>query len=298
MDFPFDFGQKSSLLLVFFVHGLIFSLLVLIIGVRNKNHSSRWLALLLFLYTMYITPYMLGYANWYSNKITREILFFIPFMQVLLIGPVVYCYVQSLLDRSFRITKNDWLHFVPATLYLIYCLIIFITDKLILSEYYFYADGRDKDLATWYQAVGLISMIFYLALSLRYYNSYKEFIFQKVSYAESIVFRWIRNFTFAFLIILILRMIFFITNPEWGEFGSQFWYYILFSLVFIYISINGYANAIRASVLDDINLNNMIAFSEKESNIQHTIYEEDEIEIWKQKLHYQMYLMLFRRILK
>jgi len=29
MDFPFGFGQKSSLLLIFFFHGIVFSFLLL-----------------------------------------------------------------------------------------------------------------------------------------------------------------------------------------------------------------------------------------------------------------------------
>ena len=96
----------------------------------------------MFLCAMYIAPYMLGYAGWYSKKITSEILFFIPFMQVLLIGPVIYFYTKSLLNPSFKISKKEWYHLIPAIAYLIYSLIIFITDKLILDEFYFYADGN------------------------------------------------------------------------------------------------------------------------------------------------------------
>ncbi len=90
---------------------------------------------------------MLGYANWYSEKFTREILFFIPFMQVLLIGPVIYFYTKSLLNINFKLSRTDYFHFILALLYGIYSLVIFVTDKLILDDYYFYADGRDKDLA-------------------------------------------------------------------------------------------------------------------------------------------------------
>ncbi|WP_299120903.1 helix-turn-helix domain-containing protein [uncultured Winogradskyella sp.] len=284
MNFPFGFGQKSSLLLIFFFHGIVFSFLLLRNGIINQNKSSKWLSLLLFLYAMYITPYMLGYANWYSEKLTREILFFVPFMQVLLIGPIVYFYTQSLLNKSFRLSKRDWQHFIPAFLYMIYSLIIFVTDKLVLDDYYFYADGRDKDLANWYQVTGLISMTFYLILSLRYYNSYKTLIFQKVSYADSILFQWIRNFMIAFLAILILRVVFFITNPDWGEFGSQFWHYIAFSFVFYYISLNGYSNAVKASVFNDINSKDATIFEEKEEEIIQEISEENDIEQWKQKL--------------
>ncbi len=254
------------MLLIFFFHGIIFSYLLLRKGIIHNNKASKWLSLLLFLYAMYIAPYMLGYANWYSEKTTREILFFVPFMQVLLIGPVVYFYSQSLLNTSFKLTKKYCLHFIPAILYVIYSLVIFITDKIILDDYYFYADERDKDLATWYQVVGLISMGVYLILSLRFYARYKTLVFNTVSYAETILFKWIRNFMVAFLSILILRVLFFILNPDWGEFGSQFWHYISFSFIFYYISINGYANAIKSSVLNTMNSKEVTVFSIEEDS--------------------------------
>jgi len=235
MDFPFSFGQKSSLLLIFFFHAVVFSALALRKGLIYNKPSTKWLSLLLFLSALYIAPYMLGYAGWYSQKTTREILFFIPFMQVLLIGPVVFFYTQSLLNGSFKFSKKHLLHFVPFILYSIYSGVVFITDKLILNAYYFYANGRDKDLATWYQVAGLLSMSLYLVLSLRYYAAYKKLVFDAVSYAETILFRWIRNFMIAFLGILILRIVFFITNPDWGEFGSQFWHYISFAIIFFYM---------------------------------------------------------------
>ncbi|GMN07395.1 hypothetical protein MTsPCn5_27840 [Croceitalea sp. MTPC5] len=287
MDFPFSFGQKSSLLLIFFFHLIVFSLLLLVKGIIHGKKSVKWLSLLLFLSAMYITPYMLGYANWYSQKITREILFFIPFMQVLLIGPVVYFYTQSLLNTTFQLTKKDWIHFLPFILYSFYSLIVFITDKFIFHEYYFYANGRDKDLATWYQIAGLLSMSIYLILSLRYYANYKKLIFDTVSYAETILFRWIRSFMVAFLGILILRLLFFILNPDWGEFGSQFWHYILFSLVFYYISINGYANAIKSTFFTERKngeINVLVQEKEKSKGvIQDTAIEKD-IDVWKVKL--------------
>lgn len=287
IDFPFSFGQKSSLLLIFFFHAIVFSALLLYKGIRYANNASKWLSLLLFLFAMYITPYMLGYAGWYGEKLTRDILFFIPFMQVLLIGPVVYFYTKSLLNISFKLTKKDGLHFIPALLYLVYSLVIFITDKLVLDDYYFYADGRDKDLANWYQVAGLLSMSIYLVLSLKYYNNYKKLVFDTVSYAETILFQWIRNFMIAFLGILILRVTFFITNPEWGEFGSQFWHYISFSIVIYYISINGYSNTIKATVYSEGNVEEINVFKEErnlpENNLKDNPIDKD-LNNWKERL--------------
>jgi AraC-like DNA-binding protein len=285
-DFPFTFVDKSPLLFVFFFHGFVFSILLLRKGIIQQRASHKWLSLLLFLYAMYISPYMLGYSGWYSRKYTREILYYLPLMQVLLIGPVIYFYTQSLLNRAFRLTKKDVIHFVPFILYSIYSLIVFVGDKLILDEIYFYKDGRDKDLSNWYQVSGVISMTFYLILSLRFYVNYRKLAFDRVSFAESILFRWIRNFMIAFLVILVLRVLFFFTNPEWGEFGSQFWHYIFFSFVFYYISINGYSNAVKITAMQGVNNDEVNVFEEETSEHLEEIppTEEKDIQEWKEKI--------------
>ena len=196
---------------------------------------------------------MLGYTGWYTySAATTEFLFFIPFMQVLVIGPVVYFYIKCLLNPNFRFSKNDWIHFIPGLIYLIYSLVVFITDKYILDEFYFYEDNRDKDLKAWYQLSGLVSMLFYLVLSLKYYFNYKKLIFDTVSYAESILFRWIQNFLNAFLLFVIIRCVFFFTNPQWENFGSQFWYFLAFSFIMFYMAISGYTHAIRSSTVGPV----------------------------------------------
>ena len=213
-EFSFAFNEKSAFLLFFFLIGILFSALTLRLGLRQEVRASKWLSLLLFLCSMYITPYVVGYAGWYSGGISREILFYVPFMQVFLIGPVVYFYTKSLLNEGFTISRKALFHFVPAILYAFYSLVVFITDKIVLDEFYFYADGRDKDLSDWYQAAGLISMSLYLILSLKYYTQYRKQIFNTLSYADTVLFQWIRNFSIAFLVLIFLRVLFFITNPD------------------------------------------------------------------------------------
>ena len=280
MDFPFGFGQKSSLLLIFFFNGLLFSLVLLRRGIFHENPSQKWLSFLLFLCAMYIAPYMLGYAGWYSRTATREILFFVPFMQVLVIGPVVYFYIQSLLRPNFQFQPKDWWHFAPGILYLLYSLVIFISDKFVFEEFYFYADGRDKDLKTWYQLLGLTSMIAYLFVCLRMYLSYKKSIFDVVSFAESVLYRWIQNFLIAFLTLLVLRIIFFFSNPQWEEFGSQFWYFLSFSAVFLYISINGYAHSLTSGSLSIQRIPNPIPDYRSSKSVS----KKEEIDNWKSKI--------------
>ncbi|MEM9824736.1 MAG: helix-turn-helix transcriptional regulator [Bacteroidota bacterium] len=240
----FSYNQKSYFLLIAFFNAMVFSLLLLKQGINENKKHSKWLAAFVFLGGLYICPFMFGYAGWYSVRSYREFLFFVPFQQLFLIGPVFFFYVRSLLNRELKLTSLDYIHFLPAFAYLIYSLVVFITDKLILDEFYFYANGRDKDLAFWYQMAGLISMLFYLFNSLKHYLNYRKLSLQEVSFADEIAFKWIKHFAIAFSLILVLRVLFFILNPEWGNFGSKYWYYLCFSILLVYISITGYSNTI------------------------------------------------------
>ena len=170
----FEFGFYSSLLLIFFVHGLVYAALLLRKGIRNESRSDKWLSLFLLLCALFISPWMFGFAGWYDNQPYRDFLFYIPMQHLYFMGPVIFFYVQSLLNPSFRFGKKEWLHLLPGILYLLYSLTMFVTDKLILKHYYFLADEMDRDFDYWYQASGLLSMLIYFFISLRYYSLYKK----------------------------------------------------------------------------------------------------------------------------
>jgi AraC-like DNA-binding protein len=296
----FNFGLKSSFLLIFFFHGLVFAILLFIKGIQNNDKSSYWLSFYTFLCTLYISPFMLGYAGWYSRNPYRDILFYTPFQQLFLIPPVLYFYFKTLFDKSFVFRAKDFLHFVPAFIYFLYSIGIFFIDKVILGKYYFYQDERDKDFAFEYQAVGFVFLVFYAVRSLHIYQRYKATTYNTVSYADSLTFRWAQRFLLALLLLLLIRGLFFILNPEWANFGRKFWYYLLFSFLFYYISISGYINSIRSVVsLNDLSANNNLDLST--AKVEITIASDSEaeklldnkneipdLEIWKNKIEKMM----------
>lgn len=243
---PFSFYYKSAFLFFFFTQGLIFAFLLFRKGIQHASSSSKFLSLFVLLSCLYLCPWMLGHEGWYAKDGYREFLFFMPFHQLFLMGPLIYLYTKSLLAPDFRIHKQELLHFAPGLLYLLYSLVVFITDQFILDAYYFYADGRDKDLAPWYQLSGLASMIIYTGLSIRQYNSYRRRIFQELSYADTVLFEWINRFLIALFIILSLRILFLVLYPEWGSFGQKWWYYLFFALLSYYIALSGYSYLIES----------------------------------------------------
>jgi len=245
----FEFSFYSSILLIFFVHGLVYAILLWRKSIINDTVSDKWLGIFLFLCILYISPWMLGFAGWYDTQPYRDILFYVTFQHLFFIGPVIFFYVQSLLNPSFKFGKKEWLHLTPGILYCLYTLVIVVTDKLILHKYYFLDDGADREFDTWYQLAGYISMMSYFIACIRYYNLYKKLLVQVVSYADTVLFKWIRNFLFVFLIFLVVRFIFFILSFSFTmRYWDVWWYFLSFSILFYYIAITGYANSIKTKV--------------------------------------------------
>ncbi|MCP9764260.1 helix-turn-helix domain-containing protein [Lacihabitans soyangensis] len=241
----FSFSDKSSLLLIFFFHGVVFSFLLFKKGFETENKSDYWLGTFSLLSVMYVAPFMLGYAGWYGRLPYREILFYVPFQQLLLLPPVLYFYFQRLFDKSFVFRTKDLLHFLPAFLYNCYILLICLADKWVLDEVYFYANGQDKDFDAWYQFLGFLSMVYYLLRSLMLYRKYTFLTFNALSFADTMTFIWAKRFLWVFIALVGIRLVFFVINPEWDEFGRKFWYYLTFSFLFYYITISGYLNSVR-----------------------------------------------------
>lgn len=241
----FHFGFYSSILLISFTQGIIYTFLLLSKAIKTENKSNYWLGVFVFLCSLYIAPWMLGFAGWYDNQPYRNIIFYTPLQQLFFIGPIIYFYTQSLLNPSFKFQKQHIVHLLPGIFYLIYSLIIFVYDCFIANEIYFYRDGMDKDFEQWYQISGQISMIFYFVLSLKYYSNYKKLVVEITSDANNLLFEWIKNYLIAFLIMLLLPLVFDAAGsffPSLKSYEGSWWFYLFYSIVLCYIAITGYSN--------------------------------------------------------
>ena len=247
----YNFNFYSSLLLITFSQGLIYSILILKKAIQTNRKANYWLSLFVLICTLYVAPWMLGFAGWYDNQPYRDFMFYMPFQHLFFVGPLMFFYIQSLLNPSFKINRKQLLHLVPGVVYLIYNLWIFIYDKIILQDYYYYADGSDKDFDEWYQISGQISMAVYFVLSLIYYNRYRKWIVQVSSNADAVLFKWIKTYLIAFLCMILLPLFFDFIKvylPSTNEYESNWWFYLVYSIILYYIAITGYTNAIETKI--------------------------------------------------
>lgn len=219
-------------------------------GVKQESVSDKLLGAFLFLAALYVVPWMTGFAGWYDGfrGPFREILFYTPFVHGLFIGPLLYLYVRSITNFQFRIQKTQWLHFVPGLLYLLWCIIVVVVDKLIVKEYYLMNGVTDPDFDGWYQFVQKLSILIYLFLSIRYYRQYKRFTFFEYSFLDVAGLSWLQNFLIAFGILTILPLLEDVLNliPAFKQLDyiGSWYYFFAFALVVYYIAINGY-NAVH-----------------------------------------------------
>lgn len=242
----FNFGLQSSLLLIFFVHILVYAFMLWRRGLKQESTSDKLLGTFLFIAALYVVPWMTGFAGWYlPETIYREILFYTPFVHGLLIGPLLYLYVKTITNFHYKLHRKDWLHFIPGLLFIIWSFIIVVVDKLILKKYYLMNGESDPDFDSWYQALQKISIVVYLILSILYYRQYKKYVNYELSFADAANINWLKNFLFAFGIITVLPVVQDILEL-FPFFKNQIvyvrsWYYFMgFAIVVYYIAINGF----------------------------------------------------------
>jgi AraC-like DNA-binding protein len=243
----FHFNLYSSLLLVFFVHILIYAGMLWRRGLVQERLPDQLLGSFLFLAALYVLPWMGGFAGWYNldeNPGYREMLFYTPFVHGLFFGPLLYLYVKSITNFNYRLSRRDWLHFVPGLLFIVWNIIMVVVDKLILKRYYIMNGENDPDFDSWYQVAQLISIIAYLAVSVRYYNQYRRFTFLELSFADIASMRWLRDFLIAFGLLTLLPFVQLVLEqfPFFRklDYVGPWYQYIGFALVVYYIAINGY----------------------------------------------------------
>ncbi|MGM9477992.1 helix-turn-helix domain-containing protein [Pedobacter sp. GSP4] len=193
---------------------------------------------------MAIIPFMVGFAGWYDNQPYRDILFFVPFVHSLFIGPLLYFYTKSISNYNFRIRGRAYLHLLPGLVYLIVNIALSLIDVFIYKRYNLTNEYNDPDFSDWYTILSMLSVLIYLFLSIRYYNSYKKYTRIATSFADAASLQWLRNFLYAFSLLSIMPIIrTILSNFSFFERMRYFgpWYYYLgFAIVVYYIAISAY----------------------------------------------------------
>jgi AraC-like DNA-binding protein len=174
---------------------------------RNGNYqANRYLGLLLCAFSTSIFNIFLLKAGLYkvvlyTSKMSASIIF--------LFGPLFLFYVRSLVDRTFRLQRPDWFHFLPALLVFGYFFPYYMADSF--HKYAFFLTPTDIKTFRFehyeYLAVMIgaqIHLWIYLFVVFNFLKEYHSNVKEFYSNIEQHNLRWVQFFITAFVVVYII----------------------------------------------------------------------------------------------
>ncbi|MBO0951721.1 helix-turn-helix domain-containing protein [Fibrella forsythiae] len=240
----FYFSVYSTPLLFGFVQGWLYAILLWIRGYREERLSDKLLGWVLVGLCFQIWVYMLGFGG--IEVLWKELEFF-PRTISFLLPPLIYFYLKSQFDATFRFRPRDAWHALPFVIHWAYHILIFAQGPDFVRQWEM--NVHDKGINDLEFIGGEVQQYLYLYWSFQLYRGYRQWIKHQFSETDTISFRWYRNFlialtatvTFSLAVTLVdlwLNLSFW--QDWWGDLAGVFLIY--------YVSINGYAQVTRKLV--------------------------------------------------
>ncbi|MEL6588585.1 MAG: AraC family transcriptional regulator [Bacteroidota bacterium] len=292
----FDFSLYSALLLIGFVQGTIYSILLFIRYTKEQKLSDLFLGALILVCCFRMSQYMLGFAGWYdTHDAFTSFMFYFPFHNLLLIGPFIYFYFLSVTNQQFRFKKKHWLHLIPGMIYLLIFLVNFTADVVAshwiagtVFPYFnntkgFFREAWENHLSFWYNNIGILHIVPYLVLTLKTYQKYRRYLVENFANTEGISFRWLANILYTILISMgLILAISLYSNLVQDLSYTQYWstHFLLAVLVYV-LSIAGYRQSEQ--------LPRQLAFEPDE--LPEVVENEERVEVipdllrWKHRIN-------------
>ena len=240
-------GAFKTILLLGSIQGFIVSSL-LFFSKKNK-YSNRILGSLILLITLCCFNLYGNYENWFDSSLLRLIADIIPLVLVMPFGPLMWFYVQSVLDPSFKISKKQRIHFYPAIVDLVPSLtvIIYIVGVLtglikskpgpwgvFIDDYNVYAD-----IPRW------TSVTIYVWLSAKYLTAFRKKLNGNLN-GQTDNYKWLQQFIRIFIVFQSIWLLYLIPYviPKYTDkiLDTLDWYpiYIPMAILIYWLGIKGY----------------------------------------------------------
>lgn len=243
--FP-EFNLYSTPLLILVIQGLILSGLLLSRYMGKKALPDLVLALILLIMCYHRTTYTLGFMGWYDTFRNTKINYYLVNMGMLM-APLIYFYVKSVLQPNFRLQRKHLWHFLPWGLFFIIKMVILAYD----ANQPGFADHQNGYLVINFQwkyldpivtVFSSAQMLLYLAFSFQLYFRYKQELSQFFSNLTKKELSWIFTvlLVYSFLFVYGLVQVFIndlIFELSWTQ---KWWIEFLSAVTLLYLGVKGY----------------------------------------------------------
>ena len=231
---PFEEGSVNfNALLVILI--IVFSFMLisyLWLGKSKENRGNIFLSLLILQFSFYVLPdflILMGLIDYFPHTVRIYVL------GSFLLGPITYFYVRTCTEKTFRITKKMWWHFLPAVLDFIYQLPFYTLSgaEKIPYAFNFFEEGSFQQ-PLWLTLIKMLQMAIYYFISIRIVNRYRKHLPNTVSSFDNAFHRWLYLFCFALTIPLTSGLLFSFVN---SSFSTTYLYLSLFIVIMTALSL-------------------------------------------------------------
>jgi len=217
--------------------GLLFALIFWYRGFKEERHSDLFLGFVVFFLAMTLQDYTFGFSG--INYLWEEMNGF-PRYFSLAFAPTVWFYLRAQINRAFRFSGKDWLHYLPYFTYVAISLFVFFSGT---KTVYAFQNGQFAIVISTIERLAIwTSYIYYLYQSLKIYKSYRTWAENQFSNQETISFIWLRNFIYVIVLGEIFRWIWYWIDVALDlKFEEDWWWQLLTIMITLYVGIEGYA---------------------------------------------------------
>ena len=196
----FYFNPYSGLLLIGVVQGLVYAGMLMLRGLRQRNGYDTLGSSILLVSVLYVSQWMLGFAGWYDSHDWRTtVMFYVPWDNLFLLGPLIWFYLLKVTNRSFRLRPAHLWHALPWALSVLPLVGAGVYDTLLLVagegdtwNSFFGTRGPARDwlqiesplLATCLGALLYVHLGTYLVATVRGYRDYRVYLASHFSSPE------------------------------------------------------------------------------------------------------------------
>lgn len=234
----FYFSIYSTLLLIGFIQGVVYAVLLWVRGWREERLSDTLLGWVVLALCFTFFDYLLGFGG--IEILWNELEFF-PRSLDLLLPPLFYFYLRSQFDSTFRFHWRDARHALLFVVDTLYHLIVFSLGSDFVHNWKTGVhDPLFGDRIEYFLGAG--QQLLYLYWSLQLYNAYRIWIKTQYSDTETISFGWFRNFLIALTATILFAFVMDGLDLWLNLSFWQDWWDNLATVVLVYyVSITGYA---------------------------------------------------------
>ncbi len=253
---------------------LLFAVLLWIRGWQEERLSDKLLGFVLFFLAMEIQDYTFGFSG--INFLWEELNGF-PRSFNLAFAPTIYFYLKSQINRNFKFSKKELLHYLPYFIYFFVSIFPFLLGKNVLDSFNKFATSIGLN---WVLSIAVwVSYIYYFYLSLKLYKEYRLWAETQYSDTESISFIWIRNFIYLIVFGEIFKFCWNIADMLLGDmpYEQDWWWHLLTVGIISYVGIKGYSQK-QPNKIDFLEKQNTVNISDEKQ------LPNNELVPWKPKI--------------